>query len=79
MTSEAIRSYLIASPYIPVDLITSSGKSYHVPHPDFLTFSPTGRTCIVYSAIGEFFTTLDVLTITEVAQVKRRPTGKKKR
>lgn len=69
----------MASPYIPVDLITSSRKSYHVPHPDFLTFSPSGRTCHAYAANGESFTTLDVLTITEVVPVKRRPTGKKKR
>jgi hypothetical protein len=78
MTVNAIRQYLDASPFKPVNLITSSGKSYLVPHPDFLTFSPAGRTCNVYAADGEYFTALDVLTITEVAPVKRRPAGKKK-
>jgi len=79
MTVSAIRAYLEASPFTPVNLITSSGKSYLVPHPDFLTFSPTGRTCHVYAADGEYFNTLDALTITEVAPVKRRSAGKKKR
>jgi hypothetical protein len=79
MTAQAIRQYLDASPFRPVNLITSSGKSYLVPHPDFLTFSPTGRTCLVYAADGEYFNTLDVLLITEVVPVKRRAAGKKKR
>jgi hypothetical protein len=79
MTVQAIRVYLETSPYTPVNLITSSGRSYLVPHPDFLTFSPTGRTCHVYAADGENYNTLDVLTITEVVPIKRRLTGKKKR
>jgi hypothetical protein len=79
MTKEAIQTFLVASPFTPLNLITSSGKSYHVPHPDFVNFSPSGRTCNVYARNGEFFTMLDVATITEVAQVKRRFPGKKKR
>ena len=79
MTMEAIRSYLETSPFTPINLITSSGKSYLVPHPDFLNFSPTGRTCYVYPRYGEFYTTLDVLTITEVAPAKLRAPGKEKR
>ena len=64
MTAEAIRTYLEASPFTPVKIITSSGKSYVVPHPDFLTFSPTGRTCLVYA---------------EDCSGKARFTGKEKR
>ena len=79
MTVQGIQAYLVASPFAPINLITSSGKSYLVPHPDFLTFSPTGRTCHVYAADGESYTTLDVLTITEVAPVKRAAARKKKR
>jgi hypothetical protein len=43
MTMEAIRHYLDATPFTPIKLITTSGKSYLLPHPEFLTFSPTGR------------------------------------
>ena len=67
-----------ASPYRPVNLITSSGKSYLVPHPDFLTFSPTGRICHVYADDGEYYSTLDVPTITEIAPAKRAAARKKK-
>lgn len=79
MTKEAIQTQLDVSHFVPLNLITSSGKTYHVPHPDFVTFSPTGRTCNVYAANGEYFTMLDVESITEVAQVKRRFPGKRKR
>ena len=79
MTAEAIRTYLEISPFRPINLVTSSGKSYLVPHPDFLTFSPTGRTCNVYAAGGEFFTMLDVLTITEVAPAKRGAARRRKK
>ncbi len=78
MTSDAIRNRLDTVPFTPFHLITSSGKSYLVPHPDFVTFSPTGRTCLVYADNGEYATTLGVLTITEIAPVKRRARAKRK-
>lgn len=70
MTVTAIKSHLNADPFRPFDLVTASGKSYHVKHPDFVTFSPAGRTCNVYGDDGEYFSTLDVFTITEVLPVK---------
>jgi hypothetical protein len=41
VSKEAIQSYLDVVPFTPIDLVTSSGKSYRVPHPDFINFSPT--------------------------------------
>jgi hypothetical protein len=78
MTREEIRTHLNAIPFKPVKLITSSGKSYLVPEPNFVAFSPSGRTCLAYADDGEFFTQLDVETITDVVPVKRRPRGRKK-
>jgi hypothetical protein len=60
-----------------VNLVTAAGKSYLVPHPDFVTFSPTGRSCNVYAGDGEFFTTLDPLNITAVTPAKLRPGQKR--
>ena len=79
MTVQAIRHFMAASPFAPVNLITASGKSYLVPHPDFLTFSPAGRTCNVYAEDGEYFTALDVFTITEIVPARRPASRKKKR
>jgi hypothetical protein len=79
MTADAIRTYLKTTRFTPINLITSSGKSYIVRRPDFITFSPGGRTCNVYPKCGDYYTMLDVSTITEVTPVKRRAAGKKKR
>jgi hypothetical protein len=78
VTREAIEPYFENSPFRPVKLITSSGNSYAVPHADFVTFSPTGRTCLVYAEDGEYYTTLDVQTITGMVPLKVRPPGGKK-
>ena len=75
MTAQEIRIYMEAAPFIPVNLVTFSGDSYLIPHPDFLTFSPTGRTCLVYAEDGEFFTALNVGTIADVEPVRRRAAG----
>ena len=71
MTVTALKSHLDTTPFSPFELVTASGKGYRVKHPDFLTFSPAGRTCNVYGEDGEYFTTLDVFTITEVIPEKR--------
>ena len=71
MTVQAIKALLEKTPFAPFNLITASGKSYRVKHPDFITFSPSGRTCNVYASDGEFYTTLDVLTVTEVGPERR--------
>ena len=71
MTLQALRAHLDSTPFAPLLLVTASGKSYRVKHPDFVTFSPAGRTCNVYRDDGEYFTTLDVLTITEVVPERR--------
>jgi hypothetical protein len=78
MTARELRNYMEAAPFTPVTLVTSSGTSYRVPHPDFLTFSPTQRTCNVYAEDGEYFTTLDVASIAVVLPARPAPERKKK-
>jgi len=71
MTVQAIKARLEETPFAPFVLIIASGKSYRVKHPDFVTFSPSGRTCNVYASDGEYYTTLDVLTVTELQPERR--------
>jgi hypothetical protein len=66
MTVQAIETFLLARPFRSFRLVTASGEVYTVPHPDFMTFSPSRRTCNVYAKDGEFFSTLDVLTIADI-------------
>jgi len=73
MTVQAIEVFLDARPFRSFQLVTASGESYTVPHPDFLHFSPSRRTCNVYAKDGEYFSTLDILTITDI-----QPNGRTK-
>jgi hypothetical protein len=66
VTVQAIEVFLDTRPFRSFQLVTASGETYPVPHPDFLTFSPSRRTCNVYASDGEYFSTLDVLTITDI-------------
>lgn len=78
MTVTAIKAHLDSAPFRPFALVTASGNSYRVKHPDFVTFSPAGRTCNVYGDDGEYFTTLDVFTVTELLPEKRS-TGRRRK
>jgi hypothetical protein len=66
VTVQAIEVFLNARPFRSFQLVTASGEAYTVPHPDFLTFSPSRRTCNAYAKDGEYFSTLDILTITDI-------------
>jgi len=72
VTVTAIEAFLDKRLFRPFYLVTASGESYKVPHPEFLTFSPSRRTCNVYAADGDYFSTLDVLTITDIQPDGRR-------
>lgn len=76
MTAQVIQDFLHATPFQPFTLVTASGKSYRVPHPDYVTFSPARRTALVYSD-DERFDVLDVLTITEIQHHRARSKGKR--
>jgi hypothetical protein len=78
MTVTAIKAHLDTTRFNAFALVTASGKSYRVKHPDFVTFSPAGRTCNVYGEDGEYFTTLDVFTITELLPEKRGASRRRK-
>ena len=43
----------------------ADGREIHVPHPDFLSHSPVGRTVIAYHE-NDTFSILDLLLITEL-------------
>ena len=47
MTADSIRAQLTERPFRPFDVFSASGRRYHIPHPDFAWFSPTGRDLVV--------------------------------
>ena len=70
MTAEAIRTELQA--HRSFRLRTSDGKVVDVPHPDFATLSPSGRTLIVFNK-DDSYEVLDVLLISAIEAPGTKP------
>lgn len=65
MTIEQLRSVHQASPFQPFTLHLADGRQLYVPHRDFLSHSPAGRTVVVYDA-EESFSMIDLLLVTRI-------------
>ena len=66
MTSEQMRAAREAHPFRPFTLRMTDGRSFRIPHRDYVSVSPGGRTVIVYQA-DESFSILDLLLATELS------------
>ncbi len=65
MTAEQLRAVREANPFRPFTIHLTDGRSYTVPHRDFVSQSPGGRTIIVYRA-DEAFSIVDLYLVTEL-------------
>lgn len=65
MNVQKLRTAHRATPFRPFTIYMADGRSFHVPHPDFLSMSPTGRTVIIYQD-NDDFSILDLLLMTEI-------------
>lgn len=72
MTIQQLRAAHRATPFKPFSVDMADGRSFHVPHPDFLSMSPTGRTVIIYEE-NEEFSILDLLLMTEIKSTSASP------
>jgi len=77
MTSEEIRRALRDEPFTPFTIVTSSGRSYAVDHPEFVAIAPEGRIIAVYSKDEHAFAQVD-LRLVDSLEFRRR-NGRKKR
>jgi hypothetical protein len=65
MTVQQLKAAHHANPFRPFTIRLADGSSVLVPHRDFLSHSPSGRTVIVCHE-DETFSILDLLLITEL-------------
>lgn len=65
MTVQQLDNVHHAKPFRPFTIHMGDGRAFDVPHPEFLSRSPSGRTVIVYGN-EENFSVLDMLLITEL-------------
>ena len=75
MQPDPIRSAHKLRPFQPFTIVTASGESYHVPHPEMMSQSPKGNTVIVMPK-GDEVVMIDVASITEIAYAFGRKSKK---
>ena len=63
MTKEALGKAIHRTPFKPFTLRLADGRAVRVPHQDFISMHPTGRTVIVYGQ-NEDLEILDVMLVT---------------
>ena len=76
MTATELRKFWHRSPFVPFDIVLPGRAKLHVPHPDFLNVSPSGRMAKVWLN-DEDEAAVDVFLITAVEENSR--TKKKRR
>ncbi len=74
MTIERMRAVHRAMPFQPFTIRVADGRSFHVSHPELLSFSPTGRTVVVNYGVEEF-SVIDLLLVTEIQVNPQSPTS----
>jgi len=65
MTVQQLDNVHRAKPFRPFTIHMGDGRALLVPHPEYLSRSPSGRTVIVYGN-EEDFSILDLLLVTEL-------------
>ncbi len=69
MSPEQLRQSLRAAPFQPFRIHLADGRSFDVPHPEFASLSPTGRTVLVFSAGSELAEAIDVPLVVSLAPI----------
>jgi hypothetical protein len=65
MTIEQLRNIHQAKRFRPFNIHLADGRVLHVPHSEFMSHSPGGRTIIVYHP-NDSFSVVDLLLVTEL-------------
>jgi hypothetical protein len=65
MTIEQLRNVHQARPFRPFILHLADGRQLNVPHSEFLSHSPSGRTVIVHES-DESYSIVDLLLVTRI-------------
>jgi len=65
MTAEQLRTMRDSNPFRPFIIHLADGRAFTIPHRDFVSQSPGGRTIIVYGS-DESFSVLDLFLVAEL-------------
>jgi hypothetical protein len=65
VTIEPLRAVHQSTPFRPIAIHLADGRMIEVPHREFLSHSPSGRTIVIYHP-DETFSVVDLLLVTEL-------------
>ena len=65
MTIEQLRRTHQATPFQSFRIRMADGRTFSIPHPDFLSMSPSGRTAVIYQP-DDSASIVDLLLMTEL-------------
>lgn len=65
MTIEQLRRTHQAIPFRPFTIRIADGRHFPIPHPEFFSMSPVGRTAVIFHADGSA-SIVDLLLMTEL-------------
>jgi hypothetical protein len=72
MTVQQLRAAHRAVPFRPFTVRMADGRTFRVPHPEFLSMSPSGEKVVIFQE-NEEFSVLDLLLMTEIETTPTRP------
>lgn len=65
MTSEQLKATLRQQPFQPFTIRMVDGRAFHVPHPEWVIVSPSGRTAILFEQ-DDSHSVLDLMLMNEL-------------
>ncbi len=65
MTTQQLRTAHRSTPFRPFNIRMADGRTFSIPHPDFLSMSPVGRTVVVYHP-DDSASIIDLLLMTKL-------------
>jgi hypothetical protein len=71
MTIEQVRAYYNKEPFQPFVIHLADGRELTVPHREYMSFSPSGRTIVVHQA-DDSHNVVDLILVTDL---EVRPNG----
>ncbi len=74
MTTEQLRRTHQEAPFRPFSIRMADGRKFPIPHPDFLSFSPVGRTAVIFHDDGSA-SIVNLLLMTELELSPAATTG----
>jgi hypothetical protein len=65
MTIEQLHTARNSKPFRPFNIRMADGRTFSIPHPDFVSMSPAGRTVVIYHP-DDSASIVDLLLMTEL-------------